>query len=114
VTENSAQRLTKARIHNNIARGEIGTEIAVAISLPLTRVVPPLRVVLDADRKHERSQSLASVIKFVSAHRFVDVPHRDVLQQRRQIWHFLNAVFNNRCVGFTASKRFPAVVQTIR
>ena len=35
-------------------------------------------MVLVADRKHERrQQSSACVIKFVSAHRFVDVPHRD-------------------------------------
>ncbi|PYL47370.1 MAG: hypothetical protein DMF32_11135 [Verrucomicrobia bacterium] len=35
-------------------------------------------MVLVADRKHERrQQSSASVIKFVSAHRFVDVPHQD-------------------------------------
>ena len=60
-------------------------------------VLPPLRMMLDPDRKHQRRQpSSAYVIKFVSAHRFVDVPHRDCPPTAaRKSRAFLNAVFNN-------------------
>src|SRR5437868_5121093 len=61
-------------------------------------------MVLVADRKHERrQQSSASVIKFVSAHRFVDVPHQDCPPTAARNLALFECVFNSSIIDASAS-----------